>query len=196
MNIVNQENQPLNQDSSIDCGVSFYCTHTELRVQAEMVSSVTFKVPGIRRGLRLTWNHKSLRLPCIITYSSLQKRRVEGPVVAALLFTVKAHSGEMMPPTGPAGGKALRHSPVGSSDNQSWPIFLQAQKQRKAQQDFQGWYSPGFQNPRNSLGRTHRTSRQLMVATGLSIPDGIASLLLTSLPPPVHPCWPADLHPL
>lgn len=52
MIIVNQENQHLDQDSSIDWGVSFYCTHTELKVQAEMVSSVTFKVPGIRRSLR------------------------------------------------------------------------------------------------------------------------------------------------
>lgn len=40
-------------------------------------------------------------------------------MVAALLFMVKAHLGEVKPAIGQAGGKALRHSPLGSGDNQS-----------------------------------------------------------------------------
>lgn len=56
-----QAKEHLGQDSLIDWGVSLYCegergmyTHTELKVQVAIVSSVTFEDPGIERGRKLT----------------------------------------------------------------------------------------------------------------------------------------------
>lgn len=56
-----QAKEHLSQDSLIDWGVSLYCggeremyTHTELKMQVAIVSSVTFEDTGIGRGFKLT----------------------------------------------------------------------------------------------------------------------------------------------
>lgn len=98
------------------------CTHTELEVQTEIVSSVTFEVPGVG-GPQV--NMKSQILEAYLYYNLFQyiKTKSPGHCDGSLAIHRQSSPGKVMPPTGQQEAEALRHSPLESGNNPGLTYF-------------------------------------------------------------------------